>query len=147
MAVVNTYRSCAMVIGAENGTALLDADIGPQRKQCQVTGAGTVVEVDISADGGTPNAIMAKRHCTASPCVTGANETVSNLVTSALATASSGGSACSKTGATAGLDTFITCSATLQNTSLAVGDYIELVSGTAGGTAKRLTVVVHWTVN
>lgn len=146
-AVVNTYRSCSMVIGAENGSALADADLGPQRKQCQVPFAATVVEVDVSGDAGTPNVIVGKRHCTASPCVTGANETVSNLVSGALATAASGGSACSKTGATAGLDTFITCAATLQNTSLAVGDYIELVSGTAGGTAKRMTVVVHYTVN
>lgn len=146
-AVVLTYRECSMVVGAENGAVLVDADLGPQRKQCQVPAAGTVVEVDVSADGGTPNVIMAKRHCTVSPCVTGANETVSNLVSSALATASSGGGACSKTGATAGFDTFTTCSATLQNTSLAVGDYLELVSGTAGGVAKRMSVVVHWTVN
>lgn len=141
------YRVCTMIIGAENGSALVDADLGPQRKQCQIPFAYTVVEVDVSADGGTPNVIAGKRTCTASPCVTGANETVVNLTSAALATASSGGSACSKTGATTGIDGFTTCSATLQNTSGAAGSWIELVSGTAGGVAKRMSVSVFYTVN
>lgn len=143
----STRRVCPMVIGADNGAALADADIGPQKKQCQIPYAATIVEIDVSADGGTPNVIPAVRHCTVAPCVTGANETVTNIVSSALATAASGGSSCSKTGATAGFDTFTTCSATLQNTSIAAGDYIELVSGTAGGTAKRMSIMVHFTVN
>lgn len=142
-----TVRSCDVVVGDASGAVITNAQLGPQIKICQLPFAATVVEVDVAADGGTPNVIVAKRHCTASPCVVGANETVSNLVSSALATASSGGTACSKSGATAGVDTFTTCSATLQNTSVAAGDFIELVSGTAGGTAKLMTVHVIYTVN
>ena len=141
------YRVCTMIIGAENGSALANADLGPQRKQCQIPFAATIVEIDVAADGGTPNVIVAKRACTASACVTGANETVTNLVSSALATGTNGASACSKTGATTGIDGFTTCSATLQNTSIAAGNWIELVSGTAGGTAKRMSISVFYTVN
>ena len=36
---------------------------------------------------------------------------------------------------------------TLQNTGLNTGDWIELVSGTAGGTAKLVTVHVAYQVN
>jgi hypothetical protein len=139
-------RTCALVFGAENASsALTDTDIGPQKEQCQVAYAATVNEIDVTADAGTPNVIVAIRHCTGSPCAS--NFTVTNLVSGALATAASGAPACSKTGATAGLDTFTTCSATLQNTAIAVGDYIETVSGTAGGVAKRFSVQVNFTVN
>lgn len=146
-AVVMTYRTCVIVIGADNGTALANADIAPQLQYCQIPIAATVVEIDVRADGGTPSVVVAKRHCTASACTVGANETVSDLTSSALATAAAGAAACSKTGATAGLDTFTTCSATLQNTSLSAGDYIETHTATAGGTAKRMSVFVHYTVN
>jgi len=139
-------RTCAMVFGAENAsTALADGDIGPQKEQCQVAYAATINEIDVTADAGTPNVIVGIRHCTASPCAS--NFTISNLVSGALATAAAGAPACSKTGATAGLDTFTTCSATLQNTGILPGDYIETVSATAGGTAKRFSVMVHFTVN
>lgn len=144
-AVTATY-SKTIVVGAENGAVLLDADLGPQRAQFQIPLASTITEVDVKADGGTPNVIVAKRVCTVAPCVTGANETVTNLLTGALATAASGGTACAKTGATTGIDGFTTCGATLQNnTSFPAGGYVELVSGTAGGTAKRMSITVTWT--
>lgn len=147
MAAVNTRRTCTIVIGADNGAALANADIAPQLQQCQINAASTVFEIDVRADGGTPNVVAAVRHCTVGACTVGANETVSDLTSSALATGTAGAAACSKTGATAGLDTFTTCSATLQNTSLAVGDYIETHTATAGGTAKRMSIEVHYTVN
>ena len=136
-AVVLTRRTCGIVVGADNGSALANADLGPQGRQCFVPFAATVVEVEVAADAGTPNVIMAKNHA----------GTISNLVSSALATASSGGIACSNTGGTTGLDGTTTCSGTLQNTSLAAGDYIELVSGTAGGTAKRMSIFITYTVS
>jgi hypothetical protein len=92
--------------------------------------SATILEMDVNADGGTPNVIVGRNHA----------GTISNIVSSALATAASGGIACSNTGGTTGLNGVTTCSATLQNTSLAVGDYLELVSGTAGGTAKFFVV-------
>ena len=69
------------------------------------------------------------------------------LFAGALATAASGGIACSNTGGTTGINTVTTCSSTLQNTSLSAGDYIELVSGTAGGTAKFFVAHVVYTIN
>lgn len=140
-------RVCSLVAGANNGATLTDADIGPQGKHCQIPYAATIYEIDVAADAGTPNVMVTKRHCTAAPCAAGANETVSNLTSAALATAASGGTACSAVGAAAGLDTFTTCSATLQNTALLPGDWIEVVSGTAGGVAKRMSIDVHYTVN
>jgi hypothetical protein len=138
LAVVQTRRVCAMVVGADNATAaLVNADLGPQGRQCFIPAAATVVEVNVAADAGTPNVIARKNSAGSG----------SNLVSSALATAAAGGIACSNTGGTTGLNGVTTCSATLQNTSLAAGDYLELISGTAGGTAKRMSVFVIYTIN
>lgn len=131
------YRICTMVIGADNGTALADADIGPQGSQCMVAAAGTVVEVTVRADGGTPSALVRKN--TASGSTT-------NLLSGALATAASGGLACTNTGGTAGIGG-VTCTNTLTVTSLSPGDWLELVSGTAGGVARRLSVAITYLVN
>lgn len=130
-------RSCDIVIGDTSGSALTDAQLGPQKGLCFIPAAATVVEIDVHADAGTPSVIVGVDHA----------GSVSNLVSSALATAASGARACSKTSAVAGIDGATTCSATLQNTSVAAGDYIKAVSGTAGGTAKLLTVHVVYTVN
>lgn len=147
-AVVLTRRTCAILIGADNGSAVLaNADIAPQLEQCKVDEAATVVEISVRADGGTPNVIVSKRHCTASACTVGANETVSDLTSAALASGTAGAAACSNSGGTTGFDGFTTCSATLQNTSLAIGDYIETHSATAGGVAKRMSIFVTYTVN
>lgn len=137
LAVVNTRKTCTMVIGADNGSALADADIGPQGRQCFIPAASTVVEVTVAADGGTPNVIPRRN-------VAG---TGANLVSSALATAAAGALACSKTTAVTGIDGATTCSATLQNTALAAGSWLEIISGTAGGTAKRMSVAVTYTVD
>jgi len=137
-AVVLTRRTCMIPIGADNAAAVVvDADLGPQGRQCFVPFAATVVEITVSADGGTPNVIPRKNHA----------GSTSNLVSSALATGSSGAIACSNTGGTTGIDGATTCSATLQNTSLSAGDWIELASGTAGGTAKRMSIAITYTVN
>src|SRR5205807_6123121 len=61
-------KTCMIVVGADNGTALVDLDLGPQRKICQVPYNATVTEIEVASDAGTPNVIVAKRHCTASPC-------------------------------------------------------------------------------
>jgi hypothetical protein len=136
-------KTCMIIVGADNGAVLANADIAPQLEQCQVPATSTLVEVDVTASGGTPNVIVSKRHCTANPCAS--NFTVTDLVSAALATAASGGPACSKTGATTGLDTFTTCSATLQNTALAAGDYLETRTATAGGVATRMSIALYFT--
>lgn len=124
--------SCDIVIGDTSGSVLTDGQLGPQVGMCYVPYGATVLEIDVRANGGTPNVIVGNSHA----------GSVSNLVSSALATASSGGIACSKTTNTVGLDGVTTCSATLQNTALLTGDYIELVSGTAGGVAKEMNIHV-----
>lgn len=147
MAVVNTRRVCSMVIGAENGSAIVDGDLGPQGQQCKVAYAATVVEIDVNADAGTPNVIVRKKHCATFTTGVCTSWTSTDLLSSALAAAASNFDACSNTGGTTGLDGGTTCSATLQNTSLAIGDWIELKSGTAGGVAKRMSIDVVFTVN
>lgn len=137
MAVVNTRRVCDIVVGDTTGSAVTNAQLGPQKRICFIPAAATLVELDVSADGGTPNVIVGNNTA----------GTITNVVSSALATASSGGIACSKTSAVTGIDGATTCSATLQNTSLAAGSYLELVSGTAGGTAKLMTIHLVYTIN
>jgi hypothetical protein len=131
-------RSCDLTFGsAKTGTAALaNADLGPQPGVCFIPGAATVLEIDVRANTGAPAITMGVDH----------GGTVSNLVSSALATAGSGGRACSKVTAVAGIDG-TTCSATLQNTTIAAGDYIQAVSGTADGVATWMTVHVVYALN
>lgn len=136
-AVVLTRRTCSMAFGDTSGSALTNAQLGPQKGLCLIPFAATVVEIYVRADGGTPNIIVGRSRAGA----------VSNLVSGALATAASGGIACSNTGGTLGIDGATTCSATLQNTGTNAGDYFEAVSGTAGGVAKLLAVHIIYTVN
>lgn len=129
--------SCDIAVGDASGSALANAQLGPQKRLCYIPVAATVVEMDVAADGGTPNVIAGVNHA----------GTTSNIVSAALATAASGGIACSRLTAVTCIDGATTGSATLQNTSIVAGDYIELVSGTAGGTAKLMTIHVLYTVN
>jgi len=138
MAAVNTRRVCDIAIGDTSAaSALTNAQLGPQSRVCYIPAAATIIEMDVAADAGTPNIIVGRN----------AAGTVTNIVSAALATAASGGIACSNTGGTTGLDGVTTCSATLQNTSLSAGYYLGLVSGTAGGTAKWMNVHVVYTIN
>jgi len=146
-AAVQTRRVCSLVVGAENGVALVDADLGPQGQQCKVAAAATVQEIVVNSDAGTPNTIVRKKHCATFAAGVCTSWTSTDLLSSALAAAASNFDACSNTGGTTGLDGGTTCSATLQNGTLAVGDWIELKSGTAGGTAKRLSVDIIYTIN
>ncbi len=137
MAVVNTRRVCDIPVNDTTGSAITNGQLGPQSRICFIPAAATVVEMDVNADAGTPNVIVGVNHA----------GSISNIVSGALATAASGGIACSNTGGTTGINGATTCSGTLQNTTLAAGDYLELVSGTAGGTAKFFVVHVVYTVN
>lgn len=127
---------CDIAVGDTSAsTAITDAQLGPQKRMCFIPSASTIVEMDVAADNGTPNIIMAVNH----------SGSDSNIVSSALATAASGGPACSKSTAVACIGGVLTASATLQNTSVAAGDYLEMVSGTAGGVAKLMTIHVIYT--
>lgn len=145
-AVVNTYRTCDIVVGDTSGSVLVDAQLGPQKHICKIPAGAIVVEIDVDADAGSPQVIVGRGRCTTFTSNTCSAETIVNLVSSALAV-SSGFEKCSNTGGTTGLDGGTTCSSTLQNTSLSAGDWIQLVSGTAGGTAKFFAAHIVWTVN
>jgi len=137
MAAVNTRRTCMIVIGKDNGPILANADVAPQGRQCYIPYAATVVEVTVAANSGTPSVVVDKNH----------GGTLTDLLSSALSTAASGGLACSNLGGTTALDGATACTNSIQNTSIAAGDWIETHSGTAGGTATRLSIAITYTVN
>jgi hypothetical protein len=138
LAAANTRRVCNITVGSESGAALANADLGPQSRQCFIPAAATIVEITVAADAGTPSVLIARNHA----------GTQSNLTASALATAASGGVACANaSGSGPGIDGATTCSAALTTTSLAAGDWLDLVSGTAGGTARRMSIAVTYTIN
>jgi len=140
-------RSCDISVGdTSSSNVVTNAQLGPQKHSCKVPSAATVLEVDIEADGGSPGVIVGRRRCTNWAGGTCSTETVANLVSSAVG-ASSGFLGCSNAAGTAGIDGGTTCAATLQNTGLNGGDWIELVSGTAGGTARLVTIHVIYAVN
>ena len=130
-------RTACMVAGADNGSALADADIGPQGGQKLVPAAATVLEVWVKADAGTPSFLPRKE-------VAGVN---TSLLSSALSTAASGAQACANTGGTVSfVDGSTTCTNTLTVTALPAGSWLGVASGTAGGTAKRGAVCVVFTL-
>lgn len=126
-------RTCNIVVGTDDGPVLGNSNLGPQGGQCLIPFPATVYEVDVKADGGTPNVIPRVEHIGGS---------TSDLLSGALATAASGGFACSRANAVLSANGTTTCAATLQNTALIAGDYIGLTSGTAGGTAKRVSITI-----
>ena len=133
-------RTNCFDLGADNASSdLVDADIGPQGRILMVPVAATATEITVSGNAGTPSVIVRVNHA----------GSASDLLSGALATASSGGVACSKASATTGLDGVTTCSGTLQNTSIAAGDWIETKAGSgfASPGAKRISVCLTWTVN
>ena len=130
-------RTCMIDIGADDGALLVNTNLGPQGRQCYVPYGATILEVMVAANTGTPNVIPGRNHA----------GTAANLVSSALATAASGGLACANATGTTALDGVTLCSATLQNTAIAAGDWLELESGTAGGVASRMSIAITFTVN
>jgi hypothetical protein len=136
MAPVSNRRTCVIRIGTDNGAALVNADIAPQGQRCFVPAAATVVEVTVRADAGTPSVVVSKDHA----------GTQTDLLSSALATAAAGSQACANVGG-AGLDGVTTCSNTLSVSAVAGGDWIETHTATAGGTAKRMTIAVTYSIN
>ena len=136
LTTASRYRVCDIAIGDTTGSAITNAQLGPQSRVCFIPASATIVEVDVNADDGTPNIIIGRNRA----------GSIVNILSGALATAASGGIACSNTGGTTGINGATTCSSTLQNTSLNAGDYLEAVSGTAGGTAKFFVVHIIYTI-
>ena len=135
--VPQTRRSCDIVIGDTSGSVLVDAQLGPQAWLCYIPAASTLVEMTVSSDGGTPSVVVAKYHK--------ATTTTTNLTAAPFATSSTG-TCVNVAGSGTALDG-TTCATAFANTTLAAGDYINLVSGTAGGVAKMATIHLVYTVN
>jgi len=137
-------RTSCFDFGTDNASSdLVDADIGPQGRIFMVPVAGTVIEVTVSANAGTPSVILQKNH-------TG---TATDLVSAQLATAASGAVACAATGSacldgTAKSGTVTIVTAASANV-LAAGDWIQTKTGSgfASTGAKRLSACVTYTVN
>ena len=131
---------CSFTFGADNASAVLvDLDIGPQGRLCEVPDNATLVEITVAADAGTPSVIVQRFRPNGATTV--------DLLSAAKATASAGAIACANTGGTTSINGTTTCSATLQNTGLLKGDWLQTKTNAAGagGTAKRLSVSVIWT--
>ncbi len=133
----DSHRTVCIPFGSKNATAVLaDADLA-DNDLYPIVLPSTLIEVTVRGDAGTPSVFVGRDR----------GGSVANLTSSSLTTASSGGVACSNVGGTTSIFGTTTCSSTLQNTSLSVGDWIVPVSGTAGGTAKQMSVCVTWTIN
>jgi hypothetical protein len=130
-------QSCDIVIGDQSASAITNVQLGPQFHLCYIPVPATIIEVDVANDAGTSSVILGVRHV----------GTVNNILSAALSSVA-GATACSNVlGSTSIAGGSLTCSSTLQNTALATGDYIELVSGTAGGTAKLMTAHVIYSAS
>jgi hypothetical protein len=137
MTVGNARRTCMIVIGADNGSQLIAADIAPQGRQCFVPAAAHVVEITVAADAGTPAVVVAKNHAGA----------LTDLSAS-LATGMSGGLACANSaGSGTGIDGITACGVQLTTTALAAGDWLETHSSASASTAKRMSISITYTVD
>jgi len=141
-----SIRSCDIAVGDSSGSVITNTQLGPQKRICKIPLAATVIEIDVSADAGTPNVIVGRSRCTTWTSNVCTAETRVNFMSGALSVATGGFDACINSGGTTGLDGGTLCSSGLTNASLSGGDYIELVSGTAGGTAKLMTIHVIYTL-
>jgi hypothetical protein len=136
-AVVNTRRVCSIIVGADNGTALVTADIAPQGRQCFLPAAAHIVEIDVAADAGTPAVVVAVNHAGS---LTSLN--------ASLVTASSGGLACvNVAGSGFGIDGATTCGAALSATTAAAGDWFETRTSASASTAKRMSISIIYTID
>jgi hypothetical protein len=132
-------RACAISVGSHAGSALVDADLGPQNDVCPpLSGAATILEIRVKANDGTPSALPRKTSV-------GASHT--SLLSGALATANAGTLACSNVAGTISYYGTTTCTNTLTVTTLALGDTLGLASGTAGGTAAKMTITIVYRLN
>jgi hypothetical protein len=141
------YQKCDIAVGDHSSSnPVTNGQLGPQPRLCRVPVAGTVIEVDVSSDMGAPVVIVGRRRCNTYTAGTCSADTDSALVSSALGP-SAGFMVCSNVSGAAGIDGNTVCSSTLQNTGLIAGDWIDLISGTAGGVANLVTVTVFYTLN
>jgi hypothetical protein len=131
-------KTCMLPVGDGTNT-VASGDYSPFKvARCYVHDAGTLIEVLLQTDAGTPSVQIEKRH--------GAS-TVTDLLSGVLAAnGTTKTCALTSTSGTCADGTTSSGSVTISTTSLAAGDYIEVKSGTAS-TEKRMDIAVTWTVN
>lgn len=145
-------RTCMIVIGADNGSALVNADLSPQIALCKVPVAATIQEITVAVNNASSTTAiqLQKRHCstfTSGACT--AFTTTSLLSGTLAAAATAGADACAKsTISTACFDgTTSSGTVTISATDIAAGDYIETVSCSADGTTKKVSISITYQVN
>jgi hypothetical protein len=131
-------RSVTYIAGADNAsTALADAD---DQNGFWVNDLGRtyrVTRVWVQSDGGTPSINLQRDDGSAT-----------NILTSNLSAATGNGACADSSGSTMTIrGTSITCSNLVSSSErdIAAGDVLNFVMGTAGGTAKRVTVNIQLT--
>lgn len=130
-------RTCAIVVGDDDPSSatVTDAKLTAQYDICMVPSQAIVEEITVKADAGTPNVVVHRRT---------SGGTVTALLSAPLATNAAGALNCARISpATAGY-AGITCTTTLTNTVIGAGDWIGLTSGTAGGTARRFSIMITY---
>lgn len=114
---VHTH-ALSIIIGADNGAVLVDGDDQPT--VYRFSAASTITAVWCESDGGTPSINLQRDDGSAA-----------NLLSANLS--------CSTAGAAGTIDTI--------EDNFAAGNILDFVMVTAGGTAKRVTVSVEYTVD
>lgn len=118
----NSTRQITFILGADNATSVLaDTDDQPTIWWNRLGGGVTITEVGCESDAGTPTMQLQKDD--GSPA---------NILSSSLT--------CTTSGATT------TTFASTQN-AIASGNKIDFLMATAGGTAKRITVTIKYTID
>jgi hypothetical protein len=145
-------KTCMIPIGAENGAALANADLGPQNNQCKISAASTIQEITLAVSNAssTTSVQVRKRHCSTFTSGSCTAFTLTNLLSAALAAASTADAdACAKTTTSATCIDGTTSSGTVTvtTTAIAAGDYLEMASGTADGTTTRASISITYSVN
>jgi hypothetical protein len=113
-------RQAIFILGAENGAALTDADDQPSFFVNRLGQGITITEVWCESDAGTPSINLQRDDGTP------ANVLSANL-------------SCSTSGATGTIDA--------NEDNVANTERLDFVMVTAGGTAKRVTVAVKYTLD
>jgi hypothetical protein len=136
---VNQKPICVKVGTDDAASALVSTNLGPQTHLYEYAARINIYEITVTADAGTPNIQIRKNH----------GGTTTNLLSAVLATGSAGAVHCARTTTSATCndgstsDSSVTVVTASNANLLAAGDWLELTSGTPGGTAKTMTICVH----
>jgi Repeat of unknown function (DUF5907) len=128
-------KACVLSFGSDDGPVVVDTNLA-QSRMCPAIGAtGTVKEIGVYADAGTPAVLPSRR--------TGAAAATA-LLPAALATATGGTYACKRLVAETSQNGTTACTSGLQNQTYTGEVTFGWTSGTAGGVAKTVTMIIYY---